>query len=132
MAAIAGRNARLYMGITSAGVPSPIAFLNKLSFDQTTDKYDVTSFGDTNKSVVAGLPDFKGTFAGFYDNATAQMYTAALDGVARKFYIYTDTTSNSQYWYGTAFFDFSVELDMNGTANISGNFAAATAITKIG
>lgn len=132
MAAIPGRNGRLYMGITSAGVPTPIAFLNKLAFDQTTDKFDVTSFGDSNKNYVAGLPDFKGTFAGFYDNATAQMYTAALDGVSRKFYLYPDTTNAGQYWYGNAFFDFSVALDVNGTADISGGFSAASAISKIG
>ena len=132
MARIAGRFGRLYMGIASGGTAEPVAYISKISFDAASDKFEVTALGDTNKAYVAGLPDFKGTFAGFYDDATAQTYTAAVDGVARKFYIYPNTTTNTQYWMGTAFFDFSVAIDVQGTADISGSFAAATAVTKIG
>lgn len=120
------------MAITSGGTAEPVAYLSKLSFDAMSDKFEVTAFGDTNKAYVAGLPDFKGTFSGFYDDASAQTYTAAVDGVARKFYIYPNTSTTTQYWMGTAFFDFSVALDVNGTADVSGSFAAATGATKIG
>src|SRR5262245_66222999 len=116
MARIAGRNGRLYVGITSAGTAEPIAFLSKFTASWTTDKYDVTAFGDANKSYVAGLPDFQATYNGWYDTATAQLYTAATDGVARKFYMYTDTvgTATTNYWFGTAFFDFNIEEPVDG------------------
>jgi hypothetical protein len=133
MGRVAGRNGRLYAGIGSAGTAEPIAFINKFSASWTTDKYDVTAFGDANKTYVSGLPDFQATYTGFYDTATAQLYTAATDGVARKFYLYDDTVgSPAQYWFGTAFFDFNIDVPVDGPVAISGTFAAATAIPKVG
>lgn len=132
MARIHGRNGRLYVGIASAGTAEPIAFLNKWSMSFSTDDVEVTAFGDTNKTYVAGLPDVDGSFAGFYDNATAQTLTAATDGVARKFYAYPDNTSSSQYWFGTAIFDFAVSTGVGEAATISGNFKASSAVSKVG
>src|SRR5215831_2128718 len=132
MARLAGRNGRLYAGIGSAGTAEPIAYLSKWSLKFTTDKYDVTAFGATTKVYVAGLPDCPGDYSGFYDNATAQLYTAATDGVARKFYLYPDNTNTAQYWFGTAIFDFSVDGDLGSSVNVSGSFAAASAVSKIG
>ncbi len=132
MARIAGRNGALYMAIASGGTAQAVAFISKTDVDMASDKFEVTAFQDVTKTYVSGLPDFKGTFSGFYDNATAQMYTAAVDGVARKFYWYPDTTNATQYWFGTAFFDFHVTIDVGGSADISGNLAAATAVTKVG
>jgi hypothetical protein len=132
MARIAGRSGRLYAGIGSAGTAEPITFLNKWALNSTTDKIEVTSFGDSTKVYVAGLPDAQGTFGGFYDNATAQLYTAATDGVARKFYLYPDNSLTTQYWFGTAIFDFNVNGDVAGPVAIDGSFAAASAVSKVG
>lgn len=132
MSRISGRNARLYANITSGGTAEPIAFLNQFSLNFTTDKTEVTAFGDTVKTYVSSLPDCQGSFSGFYDDATAQLYTAATDGVARKFYLYPDNTSTGKYWYGTALFDFSVDASVSGAATISGSLAAASAVTKVG
>lgn len=127
-----GKNGRLYAGIASGGTAESIAFLSKWSIDFETNKADVTAFGDTNKVYVSGLPDAKGSYSGFYDDATAQLFTASQDGVARKFYLYPDNTATSTYWYGTAFFDFSVEGGVGDAVSISGSWAAGSAITKIG
>jgi hypothetical protein len=132
MPKLSGRNGALYANITSSGTAEPIAYLNNWSVDFSTDKIDVTSFGDVTKTYVAGLPDFKGSYAGFYDNATAQLYTAATDGAARKFYLYPDRTASGQYWFGTAFFDFSIADAVDGAVQISGGFNAATASAKVG
>jgi len=129
---IAGRNGRLYAAIASGGTAEPIAFLNKWSLKSNSDRFEVTAMGDSGKTYVQGLPDAQGTYAGFYDNATAQLYTAAIDGVSRKFYLYPDTTLNTQYWFGTAFFDFNVDGDVGGSVNIDGTFAAATVTAKQG
>lgn len=127
-----GRNARLYMGITSGGTAEPVAFLNQWSISFTTDNVEVTSFGDSNKVYVAGLPDASGSYSGFYDDATAQFYTAAQDGVARRFYLYPSTTSTAQYFFGTGLFDFSLETTVDGANTISGDFQAASIVTKVG
>lgn len=93
----------------------------------------MTAFGDTNKTEVAGLPGGSGTYTGFYDTATAQMYTAALDGVARKTYFYTDIVgSPGQYWFTTAFWDFSLSVGVGEGEAISGNWSAATSLSKVG
>lgn len=132
MARISGRNGRLYAGIASSGTAEPIAFLNKWSLKFSVDKMEVTAFGDANKTYLAGLPDAQGDFGGFYDSATAQLYTAATDGVARKFYLYPDNTSTGQYWFGTGIFDFSIDGAVDGPVSVSGSFAAASAVSKIG
>jgi hypothetical protein len=132
MARLHGRNARLYVGIASGGTPEPISFLDKWSLTFAVADAEVTAFGDTNKIYVAGLPDASGTYSGFYDDAAAQLYTASTDGVGRKFYLYTNTTSNLQYWFGTGLFDFQVDADVGGAEKIQGNFKATTNIIKNG
>jgi hypothetical protein len=126
-----GRNGRLYVAIASAGVAEPITFLRDWSINFAVDNVDVTAFGDTNKVYVAGLPDSTGSFSGFYDDATQQLYTAATDGVARAFYLYPDTSSTTKYWFGTALFDFNVSAAVDGSVDISGDWNAASAITRI-
>lgn len=132
MARIHGRKGRLYVGIASGGTAEPIAFLSKWSLGFSTDDVDVTAFGDANKVYLTGLPDVSGSYSGHFDDATAQLYTAATDGVARKFYLYPSTDSTGIYWYGTGAFDFSIEGGVGESVNISGDFKAASAVTKVG
>ncbi len=134
MARIHGRNGQLYVGIaTGSAAASPLAFAMEWDADFKTDHVDVTAFGDTNHVYVAGLPDAGGQFSGFYDTATAQTYTAALDGVARNFYLYPTTPSTAgPYWYGTAFWDFSIKSPVNGAVTVSGSFVPASAVAKVG
>jgi hypothetical protein len=132
MPRISGRNGAMYANLTSGGTAEPIAFLNTWSVSFSTDRSEVTAFGDTTKTYIAGLPDFQGNYGGFFDTATAQLYTAATDGVARKFYLYPDRTTPTTYWFGTAFFDMSIDTPVDGPVSISGSFAAATAAAKAG
>ncbi len=131
MARVHGRSGRVYMNIASGGLAEPIAFLNSWSMSFETDKADVTAFTDTNKIYVAGLPDASGDFSGFYDDVTAQTYTAATDGLQRKFYLYP-TSVNTQYWYGYILPDFSANAGVGGAIEISASWNAAGAITKQG
>lgn len=133
MARYHGRKGRLYLGLASdAAVPEPVAFIKSWSINFSTDMVDVTALGDTNKVVVAGLPDVTGSYSGFWDNATTQMYTAATDGLARKFYLYATTDVAGTYFFGTAFFDMNVEGAVDGSVNISGDFSAASSVAKVG
>lgn len=133
MARIHGRNGRLYMNVTSGGTAAAVAFITQWSITFSTDKVDVTALGDTNKVYVAGLPDAQGTYSGWFDTSTAQMFTAAQDGVARTFFLYPDTPNAAgPYWTGTAIFDFQVSTGVTDAASISGSFAAASAVSKVG
>lgn len=131
MARVSGRNGRLYAAIASGGTAEPIAFLKSWSLDSSVDKLDATAFDDENKTYLAGLPDASGAFAGFYDDASAQLYTAATDGIARKVYLYPDRTASTKYWFGTAIFDFSIETPVDGPVAISGSFSAASRFAKV-
>lgn len=130
MARIAGRNARVYIDITGSGSAEPVPFIKSFTVSASVDRYDVTAFGDSNKTSVQGLPDAKGNFSGFYDDTTAQMYTAASDGVARKSYFYPNISTPTDYWFTTAFWDFDSEFPVDGAATISGSWAASTSLVN--
>lgn len=130
MARIHGRSGRFYMNLASGGTPEPVAFLSAWSINFTTDKVDVTAFGDNNKVYVAGLADAAGDFSGFYDDATTQVYTAAVDGVGRKFYLYPSTGDNTKYWYGSMLPDFKVNGDVGNAVAISSSWNAAGPVLK--
>lgn len=135
MARIHGRHGRLYVGLTaSVSAAEPVTFLSNWSLDQSVDNVDVTAFGDGNKVYVGGLPDASGSFSGFFDNATDQVYDAAADGDARRFYLYPDARvgTTGPYWYGTALFDFSVQGAVDGAVQVSGDWAATSDVTKQG
>jgi hypothetical protein len=133
MAAIHGRNGRVYLGVASStAVAAPLPFIASWSIKFETDKEEITSLGDANKSYVAGLPDASGEFSGFWDDATQQTYTAASDGKARNFYLYPDTGSTGKYFYGTIFPDFSINGAVGGAVELSSSWSAAGAITKVG
>lgn len=133
MARYAGRKGRLYAGLASdTAAAEPVAFLKSWSIDMSTDKIDVTGLGDTNKVTVAGLPSASGSYAGFWDSATSQMFAAAVDGLARKFYLYPTTDVATKYIWGTAFFDATLSTDVGGAVEISGSYEAASNVTLVG
>lgn len=133
MARIGGRKGRLYVGLASAAATAePVAFLNNWSISFATDNIEVTAFGDTNKVYVSGLPDASGSYSGWYDDATSQLYTAATDGAARKFYLYPSTDLNTQYFWGTAIFDFNAEAAVDGAVAVNGDWQASTTVVKVG
>jgi len=129
---IHGRNGRIYMAVTSGGTASPLPFFATWSINFATDKAEVTAMGDNNKVYVAGLPDASGEFSGFYDDSTAQTYTAATDGVARAFYLYPSTLNTSQYFWGTVLPDFNVSGGVGGAVEVTASWNAASTIAKVG
>lgn len=130
MSRIHGRRGRVYMALASGGTAEPIAFLSSWSINFATEKADVTSFGDSNKVYVAGLPDASGDFSGFYDDATEQFYTAATDGLPRKFYLYPSNANNSQYWYGEILPDMTINGAVSDSVQVSSTWNASSAISK--
>ena len=133
MARFAGRNGRVYFAVASGGEASALPFIATWSMNAASERFEVTAFGDGSKTYVAGLPDGSGEFGGFMDDATAQTYTAAVDGVARKFYLYPTTPATTgPYWFGTVFADFSANGSVGGATELSSSWSAATPIAKVG
>ncbi len=121
------------MAIASGGTAEPIAFVNKFSFKAATDKQEVTAYGDTGKVYVVGLPDSQGSMSGWFDDATKQTYTAAVDGVARAAYWYPDIVNDpGEYWFGTIFADFNLEGAVDAALAFSADWVAASSIIRVG
>lgn len=129
---IAGRNARIYFALASGAEASPLAYQAEWTINFTTPKIDVTAFGDANKVTVAGLPETTGGSNGFYDDSSAQTYTAAVDGVARKWYLYPNANLATQYFFGTVNADVSFGATVGGATTVSSAWEAASQIQKVG
>ena len=127
MSAHAGRSGAVYLAIESAtGVASVCIKLNAWTLDRDTDTFEVTSFGDTNKTYVQGLPDLKGTLSGSWDDSETKPFAGAASSTGVKLYLYPDiTNSPTKYAYGTAWLSASINTPVAGAVKISGNFVAA-------
>lgn len=127
-----GRNARLFVDLTGSAAATIVPFIADAKIDTATARTDATAWGDTNMIELAGLPDFKGTYSGFADRESAQLYTAAVDGVPRFSIFYPDYVNKpSSYIYGLCFFDQSLELSVKDSAKITGAFSAGGSMTRI-
>jgi hypothetical protein len=130
---ITGRNGRLYVDVSAAanGSATPVANLNSFSVNQTTDRTEVTSFGDQTKTYIVGLKDAQGDFSGFWDpDGTLTRYVTDAVSGGRKFYIYPQSGSAhvGTYWFGTGHFDLTTTQTVGGAVEVSGSWAAATSV----
>ena len=131
---ISGRKGRVYIDNSALGngAATPIANLNTWGLDSTTDKTEVTSFGDFSKVYVVGLPDSALSFAGYWDTAAGSQYNVTVSTAAgRKFYLYP-STDNAQYFFGQAHFDLSITQTVSGAVEISGTGSGATSLGSVG
>jgi len=126
MSTHAGRTGVVYIAIESVtGVATSTISLNAWTINRATDKFEVTSFGDANKTYVQGLPDVQGTIGGFWNDAETKPFGGAASTTGVKLYLYPDSTAPTKYAYGTAWLDASITVPVGGAVAISANFAAA-------
>jgi len=119
-----GNKGAVYGSTTGSGTAVAPLSLSKWSLNMSTDKVDVTCFGDLNKTYVQGLRDIKGTISGFWDSAEDPLFdgSESTDGV--KLYLYPASTAPTVYFYGPAWLDASIDVGANGAISLSGNFVA--------
>ena len=124
MAAYSGRKGVIYMSTTGSGTASSVIKLNQWTINRTTDKIEVTSFGDSNKTYVQGLPDLQGTFSGHWDETEAKPFTGASSSDGVKLYLYPSSDAPTKYWYGPAWLDLSMDTGVSTAVTLSASFAA--------
>jgi hypothetical protein len=127
-----GKRGRVYFAVASGAEASPLPFIARWAVRSPTDRADVTAMGDRHKTYVNGMPDCTGMFSGWLDSNTAQTYTAAIDGLARKTYIYPDLSSNTRYFYGTIVADFTAEGGVDGGVSLNCDWGAASDMYQAG
>lgn len=121
-----GKTGTVYMSTVGSGTAAAVVGLSHWTLNASTDKVPVTAFGDTNKIYVQGLKDIQGTLSGFFDSATDTLFDASESADPVKMYLYPASGAPTIYWYGTAWVDASIDVDVNGAVGISGSFVAAT------
>jgi hypothetical protein len=128
----AARNARVLFDMSGSGTATLLAYQADWAINFGSPKIDVTAFGDPNKVTVAGLPEATGSFSGFYDDTSAQTYTAAVDGLPRRFYLYPNTNLLTRYFFGTINADINFGGSVAGAVTVSSAWEAASQIQLVG
>lgn len=132
MARYAGRRGQIYLGIASdTASAEPLPFVATWSLSMENEKIDVTTMDDENMVYVGGMSNASGEWGGFHDDATNQSYTAAGDGLARKFYLYPNRSAPTKYFFGTVICDMSINSTVNGAVEMSANWTAASKLVKV-
>jgi hypothetical protein len=124
MAAYAGRKGVVYMSATGSGDAVSVVNMKAWSLNMPTDKIEVTAFGAANKSYVQGLPDATGDMSGWWDDTSDALYDAAQSADGVKLYLYPSSDAVTKYWYGPAWVDFSINVDVGGAVEVSASFVA--------
>ena len=125
MTRYSGRGGVVYLGVSAGAAASTVATLSAWTIDQSSDKAEVTGFGDTNKQYMQGLPDCVGTISGFWDDTDDNLYDASRAVGPVNMYLYPTQQAVAKFWSGTAWTDFSIECPVDGPVTISGDWAAA-------
>ena len=118
-----GKDGMAYISTSAAGTLG-IVKLSSWSLDMATDKVDVTSFGDTNKTYVQGLKDLKGALGGFWNSENDAIFDAADSADGCVMALYPCSLDLDTYWIGPAWLDASIEVDVNDAVKMTGEFVA--------
>lgn len=125
MARHSGRYGRVMISTSAAAEASVVISLNSWNIDRSTETTETTSFGDPNRTYVQGLPDVSGSFAGFWDDTSTLIFSAAASPDGVKIYLYPDFVNNpSVYFYGPAWLDASITVGVGDAIGITANFRA--------
>lgn len=122
-----GKKGQILMDPTGGAAPVALVSLDKWDLDMATDTVAVTSFEDTNKTYVQGLPDLKGTFGGNYDSSPEGLviFDIIAGDVAPLIRLLPDRTEATTKFEGHGFVSGKISVDANGKVAVSGGYVAA-------
>lgn len=120
-----GKNSRLILAVGGTGAGLVVS-LNKFTLDQSTQRIDVTCFEDLNEVKLQGRAARKVSWSGFWDTADDTMFRASESLVGNLAYFYPNYVGKpSQYMYGLAWVDASVDSSSTDAVKTSGTMEAA-------
>ena len=129
-----GKNGAIYLG-GAIGTSGSVKAATKAEWtlQRNRDYVDATTFGDPNKTYLAGLPNVQGTFAGLLDvTAGGDLLLNAAVSDAQQIYLYADDgtgTSGSVILvaHGPGFIDGNVNCTNTDAVRYTGEFRASDA-----
>lgn len=123
-----GKNGRIQMDPAGGSALVTLGDLNSWSLDMSTDRVDVTAFGDTNKRRVAGLPDYTGDLGGWWNavaSSSPAYFAAVLAGIPITLRLIPNILDPTTYFQGLANVDGGVNVSATGAISTKGKWDAA-------
>lgn len=128
-----GKGGAIYLGGAKGSGGIRVAAKAEWTLNRSRDYVDATTFGDANKTYLAGLPDVSGTFRGLLD-VSGDLLLNSSTSDAQDLYLYaSDATlaGTSEYLvaHGPALIDAQVTVSNTDAARVTGNFRASDSWT---
>lgn len=119
-----GKNGAIVLGSALPG-GIKVATKTEWSLQRNRDYVDATTFGNTNRTYLAGLPNVQGTFAGLLDVSGDLLLNAATSDVVQ-IYLYADAEAATPLLIanGPGFIDGTVNASVTDAIRYTGEFRA--------
>lgn len=128
---MATKNTRAMRLLISSTLAAPYTLVTKthgFKLNLSTDFSEDTSHGDSFKSYLPGLQDFKGTLDAWYDTAQSVLESASKNKTSYYFLVYPDYSDSVNYYRGQCYFGLDeLELSLGNTAGFSYTMVIANA-----
>jgi hypothetical protein len=124
---IHGKHGQIQMDPAGGAALVVVGDLDAWTLDMSTDRAEVTAFGDTNKRRVSGLPDFTGTIGGWWNavaTSSPAYFAAVLAGLAVTLRLVPNSLDATVYFQGLANVDGSVNVSAKGAVSVGGKWDA--------
>jgi hypothetical protein len=123
---IHGSRGQMSMDPAGATTYVAVADIKGWTLDLGRDTVNTTALGDTNKQAVLGLPNFTGTYTGFWNAATSPtLFDAILGTIAVGLKLTPDTAAATNFFSGLAYLSGGINVDAEAAVTTSGSFVAA-------
>jgi hypothetical protein len=122
------RNTRVLICSTLGGTYVAVNKTHGFKLNLSTDFSEDTSHGDSFKSYLPGLQDFKGTLDAWYDTVYSTLEAASKNKISYFFTIYPDFADTLNYYRGQCYFGLDdLDLSLGNTAGFSYTMVIANA-----
>lgn len=122
------RNARLLISNTLGGTYTAVSKTHGIKINLSTDFSEDTAHGDSFKSYLPGLQDFKGTIDSWYETAYTTLENASKNKISYYFTLYPDYADVVNYYRGQCYFGLDdFDLSLGNTAGFSFTMVIANA-----
>lgn len=130
MATIAGRGGMLYLQGASGAAATKLGEARSWKFDIDIKTDEDNKLGDTWEHFQPIIRGYTGEITGNFDTAATDVWNAATDLEDKKFYFYPVATTTTAYYYGTAFFKLSVDLNLSSTTRFNAAFTGQGVLSR--
>jgi hypothetical protein len=119
-----GKNGGIYIN-GPKGAGTKVSLKSEWTLNLNRDYVDSTTFGDGNKTYLAGLKDISGTYAGLMDQS-GDLLVNATSSDSVETYLYSDDRTGSEVLlaWGPALHDSAINCSNTDAVRVSGNFRA--------